>query len=104
MPSMNMVHISPWRATEGLFAGASRILTGNAPLILYGPYIESDIDTAPSNLEFDASLKARNPEWGLRQISDMDDLARAERLHRTARHPMPANNLMLVYRPTPHPK
>ena len=104
MPSMNMVHISPWRATEGLFAGARRILTGNAPLILYGPYIESDIDTAPSNLEFDASLKARNPEWGLRQISDMDDLARAKRLHRTARHPMPANNLMLVYRPAHHPK
>ena len=101
---VNMVHISPWRATEGLFAGARRILTGNAPLILYGPYIESDIDTSHSNLEFDASLKARNPEWGLRQISDMDDLARAERLHRTVRHPMPANNLMLVYRPAPPPK
>ena len=99
-----MVHISPWRATEGLFAGARRILTGNAPLILYGPYIENDTDTAHSNLEFDAGLKARNPEWGLRRISDMDDQARAERLHRTARHPMPANNLMLVYRPAPHPK
>ena len=95
---VNMVHISPWRATEGLFAGARRILTGNAPLILYGPYIEDGIDTAPSNLAFDRSLKQRDRSWGLRHLDAMDRLAAKHGFSRTARHAMPANNLVLVYR------
>lgn len=95
---VNMVHISPWRATEGLFAGAGRILTEGAPLILYGPYLEDDVPTAQSNLDFDASLRARDPRWGLRRVADLDALAAGEGFGRTARHTMPANNLTLVYR------
>lgn len=97
---VNMVHISPWAATIGLFAGASKILDKHAPLILYGPYLEEDIETAESNLAFDAGLKERNPEWGLRELSTMDKLAADNGFTRTARHAMPANNLMLVYRRT----
>ncbi|MEC7623876.1 MAG: DUF938 domain-containing protein, partial [Pseudomonadota bacterium] len=63
---VNMVHISPWSAAVGLFAGAGRILTSGAPLVLYGPFIEPGRETAPSNLAFDQSLKQRNSEWGLR--------------------------------------
>ena len=95
---VNMVHISPWEAVEGLFAGAERVLDINAPLILYGPYREAGIETAPSNLAFDQSLKQRDPAWGLRHVGDMDRLAAKHGLARTARHSMPANNLVLVYR------
>ena len=96
---INMVHISPWAASEGLFAGAAQILSGkNLPLILYGPYFEQGVETAPSNLEFDASLKARNPAWGIRHAEDLDSLAARHGFTRNARYEMPANNLMLVYR------
>lgn len=95
---INMVHISPWAASVGLFAGAARLLPQGAPLVLYGPYLEKTVETAPSNLAFDASLKARNPEWGLRQLSALDDLAAAYGFTRTRRVAMPANNLVLVYR------
>ena len=95
---VNMLHISPWEASEGLFAGAARVLDAGAPLILYGPYIEADVETAPSNLAFDESLKARDPRWGLRDIADVDALAARNGFARTRRVAMPANNLMLVYR------
>ena len=95
---VNMVHISPWSAAVGLFTGAGRILTSGAPLVLYGPFIEPGRETAPSSLAFDHSLKQRNSEWGLRNTADLDALASSSGLMRTARHAMPANNLVLVYR------
>ena len=95
---VNMVHISPWTASEGLFAGAGEVLSAGSPLILYGPYREAGVETSPSNEAFDASLKARDPSWGLRRVADMDALAFANGFERTARHAMPANNLVLVYR------
>lgn len=95
---VNMVHISPWSSVVGLFTGAGRILTSGAPLVLYGPFIEPGRETAPSNLAFDQSLKQRNSEWGLRNTADLDALAADHGLRRTARHAMPANNLVLVYR------
>lgn len=95
----NMVHISPLAATEGLLAGAGRLLSGDAPLILYGPFIEADLVTVPSNLAFDESLKSRDPSWGLRELSWVDQLAEAAGLKRTRRIVMPANNLIVIYRP-----
>ena len=95
---VNMLHISPWEATVGLFAAAGRILPSGAPLVLYGPFTEPDVETAQSNLAFDRSLKERNPDWGLRDIADLDGFARSSGLSRSARYPMPANNLTLVYR------
>lgn len=94
----NMVHIAPWSAAEGLFTGAGRVLSPGAPLILYGPFIEADVPTAPSNLAFDASLRDRDQSWGLREITALDALATAAGLTRTRRTAMPANNLMLVWR------
>jgi SAM-dependent methyltransferase len=98
---INMVHISPWAASEGLFRGAGRVLGPAAPVILYGPYREAGVETAPSNLAFDQSLKARNPAWGLRDLAAIDRLAQDAGFERTARHQMPANNLALVYRRAP---
>jgi hypothetical protein len=94
----NMAHISPPQATEGLFAGAGRLLPAGAPLVLYGPYIENDVDTAPSNLAFDADLRRRNPSWGLREVAWLDELGHAHGFARARRVAMPANNVTLVYR------
>ncbi|MWV29465.1 DUF938 domain-containing protein [Aurantiacibacter rhizosphaerae] len=97
---VNMTHISPIAASEGLFAGAGRLLSSGAPLLIYGPFIEADVQTSASNMQFDESLKARDPSWGLRELAWLDGLAAAEGFHRTARHAMPANNLTVVYRKT----
>jgi len=97
---INMIHISAWEASVGLFRGGSSVLARGAPLILYGPYLEDDIETAPSNLAFDRSLKERNPAWGLRNVSQIDGVAAERGFERTGRHEMPANNLMLIYRRT----
>ena len=95
---INMVHISPWRATLGLFAGAARLLARGTPLILYGPFIEAGVTTAPSNLAFDASLRARDAEWGLRDLEAVKAAALESGFAFAARQPMPANNLMLLFR------
>ena len=95
---VNMLHIAPWKAAEGLFAGAEMLLESGAPLILYGPFLEEETETAPSNRAFDADLKRRDPRWGLRDLAAVDALGAAHNLDRTARHAMPANNLTVVYR------
>jgi hypothetical protein len=96
---INMVHISHWAATEGLFRGAARMLRrAGGPLIIYGPFIERGVETAASNLAFDASLTARNPAWGLREAEALDALAAEHGMARSARHALPANNIVLVYR------
>ncbi|HCJ45182.1 MAG TPA: SAM-dependent methyltransferase [Erythrobacter sp.] len=95
---VNMLHISPWDAAVGLFAGAGRVLGSGAPLVLYGPFVEPDVETAASNHAFDQSLRQRDPAWGLRSTADLDRLAAGHGMTRTARCAMPANNLVLVYR------
>ena len=94
---INMVHISPWEATEGLMRGAGRLLPPGAPLILYGPYRRAGVPTAPSNETFDASLKARNPEWGLRSVESVTAEAARNGLGFERLWEMPANNLMLLF-------
>jgi hypothetical protein len=94
---INMVHISPWAATEGLLIGAGRLLPANGILYLYGPYFEDAIDAAPSNLAFDESLKSRNPEWGIRRREDVEAAAEKNSLALSARIEMPANNLSLIF-------
>jgi len=96
--NINMIHISPWTATEGLLRGAGRILAPGGTLFLYGPYIEADVPTAPSNLAFDASLKSRDPAWGLRRLDEVMALAARHGLELAERITMPANNLSLFFR------
>ncbi len=97
---INMIHISPWDAALGLFAGAARLLARGAPLILYGPYIEPDVPTAESNLAFDISLRTRDPAWGLRDTEVVKVAAAEAGLAFAERRAMPANNLMLLFRRT----
>ncbi|MGE0787373.1 MAG: DUF938 domain-containing protein [Sandaracinaceae bacterium] len=94
----NMIHISPWACTEGLMRGAGRRLGGSAPLVMYGPYKIGGAHTAESNERFDASLRARDPSWGVRDLEAVVELAAAAGLALDARHAMPANNLTLVFR------
>jgi hypothetical protein len=95
---INMVHISPWDAALGLFTQSAKLLQKGAPLILYGPYFRKDHPTAPSNLAFDESLRARNAEWGVRWLEDVTELAEAKGFALEDVREMPANNLMLLYR------
>jgi SAM-dependent methyltransferase len=95
---INMVHISPWHATGGLMRGAGRVLPSGAPLILYGPYRRAGVTTAPSNEAFDASLKASNPQWGLRDLEAVAAEAERNGLRLEKLVEMAANNLTLVFR------
>lgn len=94
---INMVHISPWACALGLLDGTARLLGPGAPLILYGPWLVDGVDTAPSNLAFDADLKRRDPRWGLRLVSDIEREAASRGLRSSDRRAMPANNLMLLF-------
>lgn len=95
---INMVHISPWAATLGLMKGAGRVLPPHGLLYLYGPYVRDGVETAPSNLAFDVSLRARDPQWGLRRMEDVIAVAHAEGLAFQRLVEMPANNLSLTFR------
>lgn len=93
----NVVHIAPWRVAEGLFAGAGRLLRGDGVLILYGPFKRDGHHTAMSNAVFDTSLRAADPEWGVRDIAELSELANAAGLRLRETIEMPANNLILVF-------
>lgn len=96
--SINMVHISPWSSALGLLAGAERLLDPGAPLILYGPWLKDDIETVPSNLDFDADLKRRDPAWGLRRVEDFAAAANPHDFTLEEVRRMSANNLMMLWR------
>jgi cyclopropane fatty-acyl-phospholipid synthase-like methyltransferase len=94
---INMIHIAPWSATNALLAGASRLLRRGAPLFLYGPYKRGGAHTAPSNEAFDASLRARNPEWGIRDLDDVERCAEEHGFALVEVTTMPANNLTVAF-------
>ncbi|EXJ10232.1 DUF938 domain-containing protein [Nitrincola nitratireducens] len=95
--AINMVHIAPWTATEGLMRLANRHLSVGGVVYLYGPYWQSGVEPAPSNLAFDASLRERNPLWGIRHLDEVVELARCHQLHLKTCIDMPANNLSVIF-------
>ncbi len=94
---INMTHISPFSATDGLFRNAGKILTSGAVLYLYGPYIRAGVATAESNLAFDAWLRRQNPQWGLRDLGAVAALARESGFLAPEVVEMPANNLSAIF-------
>ena len=96
--SINMVHISPWASALGLLDGAAGLLQPGAPLILYGPWVASAEPIAASNLAFDADLKRRNAEWGLRSVEEFAAEAGKRGFRLAEQRAMPANNRMLLFR------
>ena len=95
---INMIHIAPWAATEGLLAGAGRLLPPGGPLVLYGPFRIDGAHTAPSNAHFDADLRMRDPGWGVRDLEAVLVAAAGHGLPLAERIAMPANNLSVVMR------
>lgn len=95
--SINMVHISPWNSALGVIAGAARLLPSGGPLILYGPWISDSVPTVQSNLDFDADLRRRDPDWGLRKVEDFATAAE-DRFELAEIRTMAANNMMLLLR------
>jgi hypothetical protein len=93
---INVLHIAPWSAAEGLMAAAARYLAPTGRLILYGPYSVGGVHTAPSNVTFDASLREANPQWGVRDTDAIAALAATHGLTITETVAMPANNLALI--------
>jgi SAM-dependent methyltransferase len=95
---INMIHIAPWSACEAMLRHASVLLAPGAPLFLYGPFMRDGVHTAPSNAAFDASLRARDAAWGVRDLTDVDGLARIHGFVLALTMAMPANNLSIVWR------
>ncbi|WP_303979799.1 DUF938 domain-containing protein [Dongia mobilis] len=95
---INMIHIAPWAAAEGLLAGAAALLRQGAPLYLYGPYKRGGRHTADSNAAFDDQLRAQNPAWGVRDLEKVADLAESLGFSAPRITEMPANNLSVVFR------
>jgi hypothetical protein len=95
---INMIHISPWASTIGLINGAARVLPSSGLLYLYGPYRREGRHTAPSNEAFDGDLRARNAEWGIRDLEAVADLAAASGFAPPLIEQMPANNLSVLFR------
>jgi hypothetical protein len=98
---INMIHIAPWAAAAGLVRGAGELLGEGMPLVLYGPFMRGGQHTAPSNAEFDASLRRRDAEWGVRDLDDVTALAKRHGFALERVVAMPANNQTLLFRRDP---
>ena len=93
----NVVHIAPWRVSEGLLGGAARHLRPDGRLFVYGPFMRNGRHTAPSNAEFDALLRRQDPEWGVRDVADLAAVAERVGLNLIETVEMPANNVTLIF-------
>jgi Protein of unknown function (DUF938) len=96
--NINMIHIAPWRACEGLMRGAARLLPPGAPLVLYGPFRRGGRHTAPSNEAFDRGLRAQDAAWGVRDLDEVAATAAAQGLALDEIVEMPSNNLSVIFR------
>ena len=94
----NMIHIAPWRAGQGLLTGAGALLPPGGALSIYGPFRRNGEHTAPGNAEFDATLRAQDPSWGVRDLDEVTEFAESAGLRLTQIVNMPANNLIVTFR------
>ena len=94
---INMLHIAPWASCGALMRGAAQYLANDGVLVTYGPYFEAGVPPTKSNIEFDASLRAHDASFGIRQLADVEAQAALAGLQLQARHALPANNLLLVW-------
>ena len=92
----NMIHISPWESSIGLFSHANPAQY----LILYGPFMNNGVHNSQGNAHFDVSLKSRDPRWGIRDLRDLIPLAEKNGFALHKQYPMPANNFTLIWKRT----
>lgn len=93
----NMIHISPWEATQALFCNAGKLLSPGGRLITYGPYFQTGVEPSAGNVSFDADLRNRNAQWGIRELDQVVALAQSQGFSSPQIVQMPANNLTLVF-------
>ena len=96
--AINLLHISPWETTEALFRGSWEWLSPGGWLYTYGAYFREEVETAPSNLAFDLSLRGQNPSWGVRRLREVQKVAESQGFSLQSLVEMPANNLSLFFR------
>jgi len=96
--NINMIHVAPWEACEALFRGASQALSSGGVLYMYGPYMRAGKHTAPSNAKFDQTIRSMNTQWGVRNLEDVQSVAKTYNIHPEEVVAMPANNLSVIYR------
>ena len=96
--AINMIHVAPWSATLALFEGAKVLLPAEHVLFLYGPYRRDGQHTSPSNAQFDLDLRNVNPEWGLRDLEAVSDVAARAGFALAETVEMPANNFSLIFK------
>ena len=94
----NMIHIAPWNASLGLLAHSSELLAVGGYLAIYGPFMEDGLHNAPSNAQFDIDLKTRDPNWGIRDLTQIKKIAQKHGLKLEDKTSMPANNFTLFFR------
>merc|ERR1719216_218208 len=94
---INMIHISPWAATLGLFANAGKVLRPSGKLVTYGPYAQDGVLAPESNQQFDLNLRSRDPSWGIRDVTELKEVAAVQGLQLDQVIEMPANNKTLVF-------
>lgn len=94
----NTVHIISWPEVERMFAHIAQVIEPGGCLCLYGPYNYGGKFTSESNARFDAWLKARNPDSGVRNFEAVDRLAASHGLVLLHDIEMPSNNRILVWR------
>lgn len=97
--AINVLHISPWPVSQGLLAAAGRHLAPDGHLFVYGPFARNGAHTADSNAQFDMWLRRQNPEWGVRDIEDLEAQATSHGLALTQVADMPRDNFVLVFSP-----
>jgi hypothetical protein len=97
---MNVIHIAPWSVCEGIMRMAGRDLSSGGLLVLYGPFKRGGAHTAPSNAAFDASLRRENPQWGVRDVQEIEVAVATCGLRLSEVVEMPANNLTVVFERT----
>ena len=94
---INVLHIAPWAVSERVLALAARNLRADGRLFVYGPFMRDGQHTAESNAAFDAGLRKDNPEWGVRDLTDLANASASHGLRLAETIPMPANNFVLVF-------
>jgi len=95
---LNLIHIAPWSVATALFAGAGLALRETGLLYLYGPYSVQGRHTALSNAAFDSALRAENPEWGVRDLKEVESLAKDQGFDLAETIEMPSNNFSVLFR------
>ena len=100
---INVLHIAPWTVGEGVLRGAGRYLRPDGRLAFYGPFAKDGTHTSESNATFDATLRAKDPSWGVRDMNDVAAAAVRAGLDLIDTVPMPANNFTLVFAPASRP-